>query len=1212
MRITPYPEKSHAAALIIVLGFLVVILILTVSVLRRAGTERASVGVAESTSAATTLAETAVSLAKAQIQLGSTAPNSTWTSQPGMVRAFGPGGALIRAYKLYSASSMSTTTVDIAEDVPPASWSSLGGQWVDLNQPRTIGSETIYPILDPGVTGSLTSAAINGFAVNSAPGPTTAQPVPMPVRWLYLLADGKLIAPTGGSDDSATFGPVDAPTAANPITGRIAFWTDDETCKVNVNTASFPTYFDTPRFQSTQDRDYADKQPAQREYQRFPGHPATTSLAAVFINPTLSAANTFEITPKIARGGSEEGTRQTNPFGGGGATAVTLDTDRLYASGGEILFRPTLAGAERQISSGLTEEMMQKAKFFVTGNSRAPEVNPFGLPKIATWPIHRNDTNATRTAYDRLIALCSTLKIRAADGTVTNYPYYFQREDSRSATNDWTGIARNQRLYSYLQTLTDAPMPGADGGGALAGKFGADRDQFLTQIMDYIRSTNLYDDSLAASGGTPFTSGRTGTNNTTMLPGHGWVTPLRVNNTQGFGRFFTLSEVALQFICTGDPDNAASNKVSPDPEANRTLAAGTPLTGTGATRQRRVQMAILFELFSVMQGYTQLSPELTIQVSGLTALQLNSQSLFPSDVETLISNSERPEGVNPVGGHGGYRYNLQAALVNATDRKRRAPARGPILADSGINAENSYPFISNPVTVSGAAMAFSGGVLTIRLYGGTAATGDPVQVFTVNLPAGDLPVPNLAPATSDQIVSNTAANWWGFHADGGIQGSKGRLWFLPMASAGEPSSRAGAFVRDTDVVRSVMVSHGDHRLVQGRAASSDLTPFGNWFGSSVLLHTLREAVPNRNTIAGTLSNSAPYKTGLNYGNDTGPDFQSGATPAPDTTGDFDTGVGGFPDGAFINKPDEGSTHRPTATDLPYFNRLETQTPPGPTFFSPSRIMPSPGMFGSLPTHVQRNVPWRTLLLRPQNGHPNNVPGQPKDHTWMELFWMPVVEPYAISEPFSTDGKVNLNYQILPFTYITRSTAIRSVLASEFVPAVQDSAAGTYKRGANAGTNPSFRIAVDQDATLAQFQTRFTAGNVFKLTSELCDVHIVPTGQTAATMDTFWTSRFLTGDNLRERPYTTIYPRVTVRSNVFTVHYRVQSLRKVPSSAANVWDGSKDRVESEAFGQVTIERYLDPNGIALSQDYAVSSNPLSLPRLADFYRWRTIRSQLFAP
>ena len=58
-------------------------------------------------------------------------------------------------------------------------------------------------------------------------------------------------------------------------------------------------------------------------------------------------------------------------------------------------------------------------------------------------------------------------------------------------------------------------------------------------------------------------------------------------------------------------------------------------------------------------------------------------------------------------------------------------------------------------------------------------------------------------------------------------------------------------------------------------------------------------------------------------------------------------------------------------------------------------------------------------------------GNPPDHLIMDLFDMPVVEPYPISEPFSTAGKINLNYQIMPFgSYIRRETAMRALLRSE--------------------------------------------------------------------------------------------------------------------------------------------------------------------------------------
>ena len=106
-------------------------------------------------------------------------------------------------------------------------------------------------------------------------------------------------------------------------------------------------------------------------------------------------------------------------------------------------------------------------------------------------------------------------------------------------------------------------------------------------------------------------------------------------------------------------------------------------------------------------------------------------------------------------------------------------------------------------------------------------------------------------------------------------------------------------------------------------------------------------------------------------------------------------------------------------------------------FSPNRLVPSSGMFGSLPTGVIRNQPWQTLLFRPQAGHPGEgSPASgppytsPPDHVLMDLFWMPVIEPYAISEPFSTAGKVNLNYEIAPFSYIRRATALYAAFKGE--------------------------------------------------------------------------------------------------------------------------------------------------------------------------------------
>ena len=90
-----------------------------------------------------------------------------------------------------------------------------------------------------------------------------------------------------------------------------------------------------------------------------------------------------------------------------------------------------------------------------------------------------------RTAYDRLIAFCASLPGKA---------YYWRRHDPNSATAEYA-YTRNRELYEYLFELTSKPIPGvgaAFGGETVGkGKYGRDRDQVLTSIVDYIRTVNL-------------------------------------------------------------------------------------------------------------------------------------------------------------------------------------------------------------------------------------------------------------------------------------------------------------------------------------------------------------------------------------------------------------------------------------------------------------------------------------------------------------------------------------------------------------------------------------------------------------------------------------------------------------------------------------------------------------------------------------------------
>lgn len=295
---------------------------------------------------------------------------------------------------------------------------------------------------------------------------------------------------------------------------------------------------------------------------------------------------------------------------------------------------------------------------------------------------------------------------------------------------------------------------------------------------------------------------------------------------------------------------------------------------------------------------------------------------------------------------------------------------------------------------------------------------------------------------------------------------------------------------------------------------------------------------------------------------------------------------------------------------PYFLRYSAYGSSGSNYFSPNRQVPSPVILGTLPSSLTTG--WQTLAFSPNPAAGSSHPGltSPPDHLLLDLFWMPVAEPYPISDQFSTAGKVNLNYQIAPFSYIVRKTALHALLKSTWLPALPESAATDYKSHANIrGAVTKTRYPLNISETLKDFDTRFSSGDVFRSASQLCEMYLVPEGETlSSTKSTFWNGKRFTADNLREQPYDHLYSRVTTKSNTFTVHWRVQSLRKSPGSAATVWDESKDRVAAELRGSTLIERYIDPSATNIP-DYATST---SAQPLGNFYRWRVVSETFFQP
>jgi uncharacterized protein (TIGR02600 family) len=354
-------------------------------------------------------------------------------------------------------------------------------------------------------------------------------------------------------------------------------------------------------------------------------------------------------------------------------------------------------------------------------------------------------------------------------------------------------------------------------------------------------------------------------------------------------------------------------------------------------------------------------------------------------------------------------------------------------------------------------------------------------------------------------------------------------------------------------------------------------------------------------------------------------------------GDFDTGIGVQKDGPYINKPDEGdmqfTAHGGGASRrIPYITKDDHMASYG-TVFSPNRQVPSSMMLGSIPTGVKRFRPWETLLFCPHPEDQDQRDGwrNPKDHLIADLFWMPVVEPYAISQPFSTAGKVNLNYQIQPFTYIQRSTGLRAVMKSTKFMALFPQDAATYKPHWWRDPPPTYmsgvrRLSIDPEKTLKDFDEKFADNEIFKSATQICEMNLVPatprgtfSGSVpadSAGMAAFWRRATLTGDNLREKPYADIYPRLTTKSNAFTVHVRVQVLKKSLATGENVFvdpesdeTGPKDAILSEYRGSTTIERYIDPNDPDLpnfAREFGSGAN------LDDYYKFRVVNTKRFAP
>jgi len=563
----------------------------------------------------------------------------------------------------------------------------------------------------------------------------------------------------------------------------------------------------------------------------------------------------------------------------------------------------------------------------------------------------------------------------------------------------------------------------------------------------------------------------------------------------------------------------------------------------------------------------------------------------------------------------------------------------------------------------------------------TSSSGSPsyveVQRYKFNFPNATLPTPVGLETTLQKIngtnvvlILNTFQDRVKLITSGNIGPSilipKGAPSVTTVVTNGVTNSVTnsvtGVSASSLEVVRSLEPVSSDLRLL----AVMTNVPTG-YFKTCLNYNTLNWM--SHSLTAGTASATRPFY-GAKYGdlipgNLGNPTYDTpnistrgtGETNQYGKPGDFDTGVSWYISGPWINKPDEGDQGNLTNGLSPYFSISSSDQlnePLTSTLFSANRQLPSPGMLGSLPTGSQSGNPWQTLLFCPNPAavqatsdvlsasvHPGFA--SPRDHLLMDLFWIPMVEPYAISDSFSTAGKVNLNTQIIPFTNITRETGLEGVLKSVKITALPGGGAPTAPVWSHMksdstmpGVDNNFRYDLDMDATLAEIRKRFANFGAYMSASEICEVLLIPKSKTTANhwesnpvqysggngttvIPSFWQKNKWTGDNLREQPYTVIYPRITTKSNVYTVHYMVQTLKKVPGSTASGWDETKDKVVGELRGSATLERFIDPNDPAFNlpknnftQAVAGSPNLSNVPTLDKFYKFRVIATHDFRP
>lgn len=1389
-------SNRRAVALVIVLAILMLLSALLVAFMGKVGTERlASKSIAQGVEAKQAY-DTAVNLVMSQIRDATRNDGKTaWASQPGVIRTFDDSGADVTVFKLYSHDKMQVKASDYKPNqvdesgVDTTDLNKTPPYFVNINEPvftpvpgdNSGRMEAHFPIVDPYARqrpdGSEPprpdEGKIQGFVAANIKHPSKVLDakgremltLPMRVKWLYQLKDGSIEAPNPNT------GRIPKADKSNPPVARFAFWTDDESAKINLNTASENTYWDSPHATCRDESGTVDgsgqivpsplesalaaSQPVAEEYQRFPGHPATTNLSPVLrwmflpapTNPPNPIAEAqfkealYRMLPRVAGGvGSTVGaTRNADRdlFPAEEKMRV-FDRDRLFATLDDFWFRPDrspisgpgmyrvfrttssagMADTQFATFSGVTPQVAEQMRFFLTVNSRAPELNLWGKPRVCIWPVHEIDNPdpklSKRSGFDDLMAFCST---------VATKPYIFSRADPWSPSYDYerasTQIRYNNTLYTnanrnktlmekYLRELCRKKIPGV--GKSLDSKYTGthpggftDMDRILLSIFDYVRSTNVVDtgkkDTSAALYDYRFayTHAYTTPASSTTRPdysgntrpnlGSGQVTPTvryagpGEPGIKGFGRFVTLAECGLLFY----PDYNPGTLLGDDPLPTDILPNNAQWNGGQVANMNYlpIRCVLISEMFTPSPGFPGLSEGYAYRVAetsplqvevvgaagGATPLRIGQPTLATADFNYVNVDAWRvsdgrffmsTRGFNNqfwfdsnncnVGSsfRGGAPF-PPAVVPSGTSGGRYAKIfnKGNASGAGGDVDYRKFPFYSKRIWIkltngqapstfrlqAGGSLTYEFFPLNVPLQNNINPTpippampgvklNEPIQRITVNFPAGTFPMPRFQAGQQsfqDRIKTSPSDN--------------GRSWILTGFDTIRTMESNGKAKGDIRLVAGVAQVPADFFATSGTLqeyANSSLTGvhnFRNGWGRTYVGNRSAYIAAGATVRGGnpTANNKVPKVPAVNG---------SAVAPQENVVGDYDRFVSKHTDGPYINKVDEGNVRFELSDNpgggncIPYYRGAGGFEEVGQSYFSPNRMLSSAVMWGSLPTTLAPANPraWETLLFSPETTATHRGAQDPKDHYLLDLFHMPVVEPYAISEPLSTAGKINLNTHLAPFSYvkvggrgyIERTTGLHAILKGmkQFVVA-NGTANALHEEAPYSYTNRT-RYNVDPFNTIRSVINPRQDTKYFKTASEICEIDLLLEGlpfttSSLASRKAFWNQNVMTGDNMRERPYAHIYPRLTTKSNVYTVHVLAQSIAKNPNTKDwESFDDNVDRVTGEYRGSSTIERYIDPNDPKLLRNGnpydAADSNSTDLDR---YYRFRILGTRRFS-